>query len=281
MPDLPKAAMWYARHGWHVFPCWPNSKTPMTRHGVDDATTDEAQVREWWRRTPRANIAIHCGASGILALDLDQYKDTYTGTPFLNRDDEETVTNLTGGGGTHLLYATPDRYTNQRGDLPEGIDVRAWKGYIIVPPSIHPTTRRAYQWEVGYAPNERELLPLPLGLATILQSARFRQRTVGVPSSAAVSEGVKGVETLIDALGLDVFPPIEYDNGGRKWILRTCPFQPTGEPHAKDRGTFILVAKDGHTAAGCQHARCQHRLKMLHQTGWTYLWNLVYGRVAA
>lgn len=282
MPDLPKAALWYARHGWHVFPLRPRTKEPFAGLGVYNATDDVNQVIDWWRRWPQANIGLHCGGSGLLALDLDEYKDNYEGQGLLSRDDEETLTSITGGSGTHLIYATPggSRYGNAKGTLPYGIDVRGWGGYIVLPPSIHPNGRR-YQWEIGYSPDALAPRPLPSSLLSILSSAVIRPRNCGEPSSASVATGIAGVERLIAALGLEVHPPIEYDNGGRKWILKHCPFQPTDAPHAQDRGAYILVAKDGHAAAGCQHARCQHRLHTLRQTGWTYLWNMVYGRVAA
>ena len=57
--------------GWHVFPCWPQSKEPMTHHGHLDASNDEAIVRAWWAKTPDANVAIATGPSGLTVLDLD------------------------------------------------------------------------------------------------------------------------------------------------------------------------------------------------------------------
>ena len=51
-------ALAYARHGWPVFPCQPDSKEPATRHGFLDATTDPDRIRRWWDRQPAANVAI-------------------------------------------------------------------------------------------------------------------------------------------------------------------------------------------------------------------------------
>lgn len=163
--------------GWYVFPChtpltktgWSCSceawrrkkypdynctspgKHPRTHHGLDDATTDPDRIREWWQRWPNANIGINCGLSGLLVIDLDQYKDIYQGH---NLDlDEETVTAITGGGGCHLFYKLEngDPFGNRNKELPAGIDIRGHGGYVIVAPSLHISGNR-YQWELGYEP---------------------------------------------------------------------------------------------------------------------------------
>jgi hypothetical protein len=60
------------KRGWHAFPCWPATKKPMTAHGWKDASTDEAQIRAWWAKTPNANVAIACNPSDLAVLDMDE-----------------------------------------------------------------------------------------------------------------------------------------------------------------------------------------------------------------
>lgn len=270
--SLARSALWYARRGWQVFPLRPRTKEPFAGIGVYAATSDADQVMDWWSRWPLANIGLHCGGSGILALDLDAYKDTYQGGGFLAPADEQTVTNLTGSGGTHLLYAMPDgvHYTNATGNLPPGIDVRGQGGYIVVPPSIHPNGN-AYRWEIGFGPHEYPLLMLPDALRNTLDDARAHRRTVGPPDSLAVRVAAALVESLLESLNIAADGPAVYDGGGRRWILRTCPFNPPEVPHAPDRSAFICVARDGHISAGCHHARCRERLKSAHKSGFKWL----------
>lgn len=133
------------------YKCYNPGKHPRTANGLDDATIDPDQIREWWGQWPNANIGINCGKSGLLVIDLDTYKDAYSGH---NMDlDEETVTAITGGGGTHLFYRLnpSDTFGNGKKDLPVGIDIRAHGGYVIVAPSLHISGNR-YQWELGYEP---------------------------------------------------------------------------------------------------------------------------------
>ena len=140
------------------------------------STSDPDQIRKWWGRPWRdghvPNIGIDAGKSGLLVLDADTYKDHYAGDDLAL--DEETVTTLTGGGGTHLWYRQPEdgpAYGNRTGDLPDGIDIRGEGGYIVAPPSIHKSGRR-YQFELDYGPHEILIAPIPDGLRTILETAR-------------------------------------------------------------------------------------------------------------
>ena len=59
-------ALRLAQLGAPVFPLGPRSKTPLLSasaggKGLYDATTDEQQIRAWWGKTPRANIAVRMG----------------------------------------------------------------------------------------------------------------------------------------------------------------------------------------------------------------------------
>lgn len=153
------------------FVCDTPGKHPRLVEWEDQATTDLYLISEWWRKWPRSNVGIAAGKSGLLDLDLDTYKDDYEGTDLLCMEDEETATNLSGGGGSHLLYRMPEdaHYTNARGALPKGIDIRGFGGQFVAPPSLHPSGRR-YQWEAGYGPHEINLLPLPQPVCNILDT---------------------------------------------------------------------------------------------------------------
>jgi Bifunctional DNA primase/polymerase, N-terminal len=144
------AAARYAQAGWRVFPCRPNQadcaaqescacKAPLTRHGVDDATTDLAAVQRFWDRHPDANVAIATGGQGPVVLDVDvsHGRPGYASLNEAIRADlvpQPMMTVRTPSGGLHLYYpATPGQ---RNGSLPDrGLDWRAERGYILAPPS--------------------------------------------------------------------------------------------------------------------------------------------------
>lgn len=171
---LYRSAIWYAKHEWKVFPLRPGTKEPFQGIGVYQGTLDLDVINKWWSQWPQANIGLSCGGSGVIALDADSYKDVYDGEKLLDPLDEETVTNLTGGGGTHLLYQMPEGKTlgNAKSGLPSGIDIRGYGGYVVLPPSVHPNGT-LYQWESNYGPHEIALLPLPELLEIILDKAQL------------------------------------------------------------------------------------------------------------
>ena len=80
MTDAPlRQALAYATRGWPVLPCQPGRKTPATRHGVRDATTDPGQITAWFGRHPDWNLAIATGAPGPDVLDVDQHGEAGNG----------------------------------------------------------------------------------------------------------------------------------------------------------------------------------------------------------
>jgi len=168
MPEgaLKKAALWYAENlGWHVFPCQRRGKKPLTPNGFKDATTDATRIAEWWGKWPEANIGVACGASGLFVIDIDQDEAAGKFGEDSLRDLERklgplphTMEQLTGRGRQLFFLAFPGAYCTSK--LLSGLDLRGPGGYVILPPSIHPTGRQ-YTWELSSRPEETEVAELP------------------------------------------------------------------------------------------------------------------------
>ncbi|MFZ0914499.1 MAG: bifunctional DNA primase/polymerase [Candidatus Korobacteraceae bacterium] len=139
-------ALRYARMGLPVFPCKPGGKEPLTPHAFKDATTNLQQIRKWWRLWPEANIGLATGSpSGLMALDLDPRNGGETSWRDLRagRTIPKTAKQGTGGGGRHIFFRNPGGI--RCGTLAPGVDVKAEGGYVIVPPSVHPSGE-TYRW---------------------------------------------------------------------------------------------------------------------------------------
>jgi hypothetical protein len=155
-----RTALSLARKNLAVFPCRPRDKRPATPNGLKDATKDPDMIRHWWGLEPQYNVAIATGAvSGIFAVDIDGLDAELE----LRRLEAEhgklpgTAETIT-ARGRHLYFKMPEiSVRNTTGKIAPGIDTRANGGYILAPPSVHPTGR-VYAWSVDCA---NEIAPAP------------------------------------------------------------------------------------------------------------------------
>ncbi|WP_405992224.1 bifunctional DNA primase/polymerase [Streptomyces sp. NBC_00986] len=135
-------------------------------HGVYDASTDPARIRELFAAAPWATgYGIACGLPPhhLIGIDLD----TKSGTDSSSALRElalrhlftipETVVVLTPSGGRHLwLTGPPDVVVpNSAGRLAPGIDIRGAGGYLVGPGS------RTDHGLYGTAPATAHLAPAP------------------------------------------------------------------------------------------------------------------------
>jgi hypothetical protein len=127
------AALAYAAQGLEVFPC-ASDKTPLTRHGFKDATTDPDQIRAWWTKYPNALIAMPTGVKfAVLDLDVKNDKGGLSRVP--DWAQRSPCIARTPSGGVHL-YFSPDGAPHCTTDeIALGVDTRGLGGYVIVPPS--------------------------------------------------------------------------------------------------------------------------------------------------
>lgn len=141
-------ALRYAADGWPVFPCRPRDKRPEIENGFLSATADPEQLRAWWRQAPRANIGFVPGRAGMVVVDIDGPESEAAARRF-GLLSEPTLTAIT-ARGCHLYYAHPGGKIGNR-KLAGVLDVRADRGYVLLPPSVHPTGH-VYHWHDPAAP---------------------------------------------------------------------------------------------------------------------------------
>jgi len=170
-----EAALSYASRGLHVFPCvWIENgscscrdpecdspgKHPLTPQGLLDATNDPAQVRDFWTKFPKANVAIRTGAeSGIAVVDIDNIA---LAKPELGRllpgYDFKSVPMQKTGRGWHLVFSHPGVHVKNGTKFLPGMDSRGDGGYIMAAPSGH-ISGAIYQWKAALNGNVPLLPP--------------------------------------------------------------------------------------------------------------------------
>lgn len=190
-------ALAYAELGWRVAPIAPGTKFPRVDAWQKVATTNELQIRQWWKMWPDSGVSIVTGVeSGLVVIDIDPRHDGDVGWAELEtkHGTVDTVEALTGGGGRHLLFAMPaDVVITNAADshLPAGIDVRGEGGQIVAAPSIHPVTGQPYVWEVEHDPLDgHPVAPLPAWLLELLTRPALDQKPRATERSTYVGESI-------------------------------------------------------------------------------------------
>lgn len=153
-------ALRYHRAGWPIFPC--QNKKPLSKaleawegswqSAIEDGSVNEDTIRWWWKQYPDAQIAVACGRkANLTVVDVDTETDARRHPDYVIKDCHELVselppslTSITGSGGRHVLYAFAD-IPNSAKTLHPQIDIRSEGGYIILPPSPHPSGNK-YRW---------------------------------------------------------------------------------------------------------------------------------------
>ena len=155
----------YTGRGWSIIPIRTGDKRPLVRwEEFQYRRPDVDEVHAWFSRWPEAGIGIVTGAvSGLVVIDVDP---RHGGDASLERLEHQydrlpsTVESHSGGGGRHLYFAHPGGLVRNKVGLAPGVDLRGDGGYVVAPPSLHPSGLR-YAWVWDRRPDNAALAPLP------------------------------------------------------------------------------------------------------------------------
>ena len=180
-------AVRYAELGHPVFPCAPGRKTPITRRGFKDATTDIKQIEAWWREHPNANVAM--STAGLLVIDVDGAENPWPGDPVKLQDLAQCPVSHTPRGGHHHIFRQPvgKSWNCTAGKIAPMVDTRANGGYIVLPPSV--VDGKQYRWaEASALLGPQELPEPPEWLTTLLDGLGGNGTAPRTPPGAHTAE---------------------------------------------------------------------------------------------
>jgi len=180
--ELLGAALKYFKMGFSIIPVGQDKKPLIQWKEFQERKPTEEEVKGWFSNLGVTGIGIVTGKiSGIIVLDAE------AGADISGLKIPKTPTVTTGGGGAHywLKYDSKEKIANGVRVFPL-IDIRGEGGYIIAPPSLHPTGK-LYQWAEGFGIDEVRLASVPKWLTDKLQQEKIE------PSDKDWSEILKGV----------------------------------------------------------------------------------------
>lgn len=150
--------------------------------GLKNATTDEAQIRIWWDRWPKANIGLATGRpSGFWVLDVDPRHGGDETLMELERRHgplPHTVEAISASGGRHILFSLPEgfevrniqRTGESESPLGAGLDLRG-DGGLIVGAGSRAANGRGWYWDAEHHPADTEIAPAASWLLELVRQA--------------------------------------------------------------------------------------------------------------
>jgi hypothetical protein len=172
------AALLYASMGLSVIPL--HGKIPYFNSWQDVATTDPDTIQRWFQQQPDSNLGIATGKkSNVFVVDIDPRHggdDTWADQKLAHKIPD-TWQDITGGGGLHVWFRYPNFSVKSCAGILPGIDIRGDGGQVVAPPSIHPDTHKAYEWD-GLRPiQEQPIAEAPGWLLNLLAPKPSEQKT--------------------------------------------------------------------------------------------------------
>ncbi len=217
--QLKKAAYQYLSNHWSIIPLigkqsmgeWKEFQTRFPSH---------EEVEQWFNDDRVTGIGIVTGKlSKLVVLDIDQ------GSDYQTKLLPPTLSSLTGSGGLHFYfqYSDLDELKNRVG-FQYKTDFKTEGGYVVAPPSIHPTTEKYYEWI-----NEKAS-PAPIPQQLILDVIKQKQDVQNGDNNifAGVSSGERNqAATSVIGKLLGVLDQRDWETSAwelvRGWNLRNQP----------------------------------------------------------
>jgi hypothetical protein len=144
MADILKAAQSYLAFGFSVIPLGLD-KRPMLKswRSFQKRMALPDQVDSWFEQWPDSGVGIVTGfLSRLVVVDLDSQK----AINYVRDKIKHKPPTVKTGKGYHLYYRYPvEKDIRNSVNQELGLDIRGDGGYVVAPPSIHPSGVR-YAW---------------------------------------------------------------------------------------------------------------------------------------
>ena len=159
-----------ASRGWPIVPVTPGTTKPAVKRWDRVATTDGDKILRWWSGSYRTcGVAVVTDPrSGLVVLRVLRWEGGEAALMELldvHGELPRSVRALNGAGVYELYFGVPtvpegrEIWSTFLGGHP-GLDIQAKFGYVIVPPTEHPSGRKS-EWVDGCAPWEVDVAPVP------------------------------------------------------------------------------------------------------------------------
>lgn len=192
-----EVAVRMAINGMSVIPVGHDKRALVPWEEYQRRIATEDEIRSWWDKHPRANIAMVTGAiSGIDVIDwddqsgrdlLDSYLPEILDTPLVS----------TPRGGGHIYFKHTDGFRSKN-KLMDKVDFKADGGYVIIPPSKN--GNGCYTWNISI--DDATPVPMPKKLALYINKSLNNSFSLYTPPHKEMSQSQES-HNVTTVTGLD------------------------------------------------------------------------------
>lgn len=193
--DMREVARQYVQRGFSVIPIRERDKRPMRAwEELQKRVVTNAELASWqW-----PNVGIVTGAiSGVIVLDVDSSEGEET----LQKMGTPPTPRVKTAKGQHVYFKHPGGVVPNFAKRLPGLDLRGDGGYVIAPPSVHPSGV-VYEWIIS--PDDCDFADPPQWLMNIINETNTLldhiSKTDHVPTQAKISYGQAALASEISAL---------------------------------------------------------------------------------
>ena len=183
------AASEYCEAGLAVIPC--NGKVPAVLWQNMKRRPSQATVQKWADSKPKANVGALTELSKLTVVDVDHPELL---DPAIDEFGETPAVAKT-GKGFHLYYLHAGERTLT--NFHPGVDVRAAKGFIVLPPSVHPDTKKQYAWIEGGPETLSDLPQVRPGSLPLWGMPSTSMRSPGASTTSATTPSMTKPAALL------------------------------------------------------------------------------------
>lgn len=164
-------ALKYAKLGWGVIPV--EGKETGLALSKYKPSLNPTEIKQWFISS-NLNVAIKTGLdSKLIVLDIDPRNGGFSSLATMEAQHGRlpiTPKVRSGGGGLHYYFRHPPFEVRGRIGMKPGVDVKAYGGGMIAPPSKHPNGA-LYKWEIPY---DTEVAIIPQWLLTLIMTKQHK-----------------------------------------------------------------------------------------------------------
>jgi hypothetical protein len=238
--DTYTEALKWAGQGIAVIPIWPCDKKPALKTWEEFRTrlpTNDELLR-WFRpyhsNNGGRNLGIITGWQNLVVVDFDNLEIYFTWRQLYPIQTYQVLT----GRGVHAYFKIPGQVKSRK---LYGVDIKASGGYVLAPPSIHPS-RSVYQVledaPIMQVTSINDVMPESFFeqdnqielVSTQYKGVLPATPAIGDPWDTADRAGVDLLQEAKKVPILTFFPNAQKSSGDGRWYKVQCPFHQDQNP---------------------------------------------------